>query len=114
MSLLDQRARETDQADNAIMAIVETIRDARQPCTPSAVSVMIGGLPYREAARRLHRLAGLGLLEIEPGHVSMYWLSAMGAELMVREMVGWSPSQREQRRRDSQLASAGAGALLLG
>lgn len=113
MSLLDQRARETDQADLAILAVVETVRDQQQPATPSAVCALIGGAPYPAIAERLHRLAGLGLLEVDLGHVSLYWVSAMGAELCARELIGWSPSLREQRRRDSMLASAGAGALLL-
>lgn len=114
MSLLDQRARETDQADLAVMAVVETVRDARQPATPSAVRALIGGAPYRDVTERLHRLWGLGLLEVEPGAVSLYWVSAMGAELCMRELIGWTPSLREQRRRDDQLASAGGGGLRLG
>lgn len=111
MSLLDRRSAETDQADMAILAIVETIRDQEQPATASAVAALIGGAPRSDVARRLHRLFYLGLLEEQDTEPARYRVSAMGAELCARDLIGWSPSPREQRRRDAAMLSAVAGAI---
>jgi RIO-like serine/threonine protein kinase len=111
MTLLDERAAQVEPADLLIMAMVESVHAAKKQCVPASIHVLIGGLPVDEAARRLHRLAQLGLLEEEMAGVGLYWVSPMGAELLDREMPGWAPSEAEQERRDSQLRSAVAGAL---
>jgi hypothetical protein len=113
MALLDQRSKQTDQADLAVMAMVETIQDQKQPATASAVASLIGGAPVRGVALRLYRLFELGLLdelEVEPAR---YRVTAMGAELLARDLRGWTPSIHEQQRRDAQMLSANVGALVL-
>jgi RIO-like serine/threonine protein kinase len=113
MTLLDERAGQVEPADLLIMAMVESVHAANKQCVPASIHVLIGGLPVEEAARRLHRLAQLGLLEEElSGGVGLYWVSPMGAELLDREMPGWSPSEREQARRDQFLRSASTGRLV--
>lgn len=112
MTLLDERATQVEPADLLIMAMVETVHAARKECIPSSIHNLIGGLPVAEAARRLHRLAQLGLLDEDiSGGLGLYWVSSMGAELLSREMPGWAPARSEQERRDSQLRAAVVGAL---
>lgn len=113
MALLDQRSNQTDQADLAVMAMVETIQDQKQPATASAVASLIGGAPVQGVALRLYRLFELGLLdelEVEP---AQYRVTAMGAELLARDLRGWTPSIHEQQRRDALMLSANVGALVL-
>jgi hypothetical protein len=105
MGLVDKAAATTDNADLIILANVETIRDQAQPATPSAVASLIGGAPVDEIAKRMLLLAKLGVLEMEEGPPKTYQLSEMGAELLRRELVGWSPSNREERRREASLLS---------
>jgi hypothetical protein len=115
MTLLDERAAQVEPADLLIMAMVESVHAAGKQCLPQSISHLIGGLPASESARRLHRLAQLGLLDEElSGGLGLYRVSPMGAELLSREMPGWAPSVKEQRRRDDQLRSAVAGALRTG
>jgi hypothetical protein len=112
MTLLDERAAQVEPADLLIMAMVESVHASDRQCVPASIHVLIGGLPVAEAAKRLHRLSQLGLLDEElSGGLGLYWVSPMGAELLDREMPGWSPSVREQERRDLQLRSAVTGAL---
>jgi hypothetical protein len=113
MALLDRRSKQTDQADLAVMAVVETVCDQRQPATASAVASLIGGAPVRSVALRLYRLWGLGLLDVYTSDPTRYRVTQMGAELLARDLVGWTPSPREQQRRDAQLLSATVGAALL-
>jgi hypothetical protein len=104
MSMLDRAAANTDQADLVILSHVETIRDQMQPATASAVASLIGGAPVREIGSRIVRLARMGLVEPSP---DVTWqLTEMGAELLRRELVGWSPSEREERRRWDELMEA--------
>lgn len=112
MTLLDERAAQVEPADLLIMAMVESVHAANKECIPASIHNLIGGLPLAEAARRLHRLAQLDLLDEDmSGGLGMYWVSPMGAELLDREMPGWAPSRSEQERRDSQLRAAVAGAM---
>lgn len=110
MGLLDEAAASTDQADLILLSHVETLREQYEPVTASTVASLIGGAPQQIILSRLHRLTQLGLLEPMPGRTTMFALSAMGAEFLCRELVGWSPSLREQRRRDAKLLSAVTGA----
>jgi RIO-like serine/threonine protein kinase len=110
MSLIDKAAAQLDAADLIILANVETIRDQQQPATANAVASLIGGARGEAIYYRLRKATSLGLLEPISLDLSRYQLTAMGAELLSREMIGWSPSNREQRRRDTQLRSAIAGA----
>jgi len=103
MSLLNNAAAKTDNADLVILANVETIRDQSQPATASAVASLIGGAPVREVAKRLHHLAHLGCLEGVPHQDAAYALSELGAELLRRDLIGWSPSKREDRRREMEM-----------
>lgn len=104
MGLLDVAIANVDQADLVILNNVETIRDQIQPATPSAVASMIGGAPLGDIALRLEKLKYYGAVdEMAP---SCYQLTHLGVELMMRELVGWSPSMREQRRRDHELLLA--------
>jgi hypothetical protein len=102
MGLLANAAARTDQADLLLLANVETIRDQQQPATPSAVAALIGGAPVLDVYKRLERLMAYGCLERIP---TGYQLSEMGAELLRQELVGWSPSSREDRRREAELLS---------
>jgi RIO-like serine/threonine protein kinase len=111
MSLLDHRARQVDAADLVVMASVETVQDQMQPASASAVASLIGGAPEREVGLRLYRLHHLGLLDELNTTPNQYRVTLMGAELLARELVGWSPSALEQRRRDRQALSAVVGAL---
>lgn len=113
MTLLDERAAQVEAADLLIMAMVESVHAAGKQCVPASIHVLIGGLAEREAAKRLHRLAQLGLLDEQMAGVGLYWVSPMGAELLNREMPGWAPSESEQRRRDAQLLSASTGGPIL-
>jgi RIO-like serine/threonine protein kinase len=106
MNLLDQAAKFTDQADLVILSHVETIRDQQQPATASAVASLIGGAPRNEISKRLARLARLGLIDASLVGDCSWQLSTMGAEFLQRELIGWSPSNRENRRRDSELYAA--------
>jgi hypothetical protein len=102
MALVDEVSRKTDEADLVILAHVETIRDQEQPATASAVASLIGGAPRSEVSRRLHRMAYLGVLEYVVSN-ERFALSELGAEMMRRELIGWSPSRREERRRRLEL-----------
>jgi len=113
MKLIDRAAALTDQADLVIISNVETLRDQSQPVTATAVASLIGGAPVGEMDRRLRRLTTLGLLEVDPGRTPLYWVSAFGVELCRRELIGWSPSQREESRRDLALRRAVEGKLRL-
>lgn len=103
MGLLNRAVAHTDAADLIILANVETIRDQEQPATPSAVAALIGGAPVDEIAKRMLLLAKLGCLELQATPPKTYSVSEMGAELLRVELEGWSPSTRENRRRESQL-----------
>jgi len=105
MGLLDHATSHTDNADLIILAHVETIRDQLQPATPSAVASLIGGAPVRDIRQRLANLHHLDLIAIAPEAYS-WQLTLLGAELLRRELIGWSPSIREERRRDAELTSA--------
>ena len=106
MTLIDEAARKCDQADLAILAIVETIRDQREPATASAVASLIGGAPVSKVSQRLARLNHYGIVDVTLVGGRSWQLTPLGAELMMREMIGWSPSQREMRRRDYELTLA--------
>lgn len=110
MSLLGSASSNTDQADLAILAIVETIRDQEQPATASAVASLIGGAPVLMVLKRLWKMNDLGLVEmmVEPGS---FQLTELGCELMRRDMVGWTPSLREEARRQLELRVARDGLL---
>jgi hypothetical protein len=112
MALLDRRSKQTDQADLAVMAMVETVCDQKQPATASAVAALIGGATEHAVGLRLSKLFQLGLLDELDVVARRYRVRAMGAELLARDLVGWAPSPREQERRDAQLLSATVGALL--
>lgn len=114
MTMIDQAAARLDKADLLLLANVETIRDQQQPAHASAVASLIGGAPVRKVAERLARMHQEGLIEIAPVNYVSYQLTQFGCELLIRELIGWSPSQREQRRRDATLASAAAGAYRRG
>lgn len=103
MSLIDKAVSNSDKADLVILANVETIRDQEEPATASAVASLIGGAPVREVDRRLRKLVYYGALEADPSNNPSYYLSELGAELLRRELVGWSPSKREDRRREAAL-----------
>jgi len=103
MSLLDKATANSDKADLIILSNVETIRDQGEPATASAVAALIGGAPVREIDRRLRKLVYYGCLEADPSNNPNYYVSELGAELLRRELVGWSPSKREDRRREAAL-----------
>jgi repressor of nif and glnA expression len=113
MTLIDRAAALTDEADLIILANVETIRDQNQPATASAIASLIGGSPVLAILKRIHKMENMGL--VEPHSVyGVYQLTEMGCELLRRELVGWSPSAREQARRDKKLRRAfGGGELRL-
>jgi aspartate 1-decarboxylase len=108
MGLLDQAARDVDQADLVILAHVETIRDQKKPATATSVATMIGGAPVRAVATRLLKLRSQQLTERSLDYYGSHQLTQMGCELLLRELVNWSPSMREQRRRDTTLSRAAA------
>lgn len=105
MSLLSNASDKTDQADLAILAIVETIRDQEQPATSSAVAALIGGAPQGDVSRRMKFLWSLGVLDAIYSDSSNlnYQLTELGVEVMRIGMIGWSPSPREDRRRENEL-----------
>jgi hypothetical protein len=103
MSLLDQASRKTDQADLIILSHVETIRDQMQPATASAVASLIGGAPVRAIGIRLRKLLVIGLVEIQDKSSWGFQLTEMVEMLLRRDLVGFSPSERERRRRDREL-----------
>ena len=106
MSLLDRASANTDQADLVILSHVETIRDQDQPATASAVASLIGGAPWQNIQSRLVRLHRMGLVEIERRITATspsYQLTRFGSELLQRDLIGWSPSVREESRRDQEL-----------
>jgi G3E family GTPase len=109
MGLLDHAAANTDQADLIILSHVETIRDQNQPATASAVASLIGGAPVPEIYNRQLKLVELGCLERFSSSYG-FRVTILGEELLRRDLIGWSPSIREARRRESTLASASAGA----
>jgi hypothetical protein len=76
MTLLDERAAQVEPADLLIMAMVESVHASNRQCVPASIHVLIGGLPVAEAAKRLHRLSQLGLLDEElSGGLGLYWVS---------------------------------------
>lgn len=105
MGLIEHAAAHTDQADLVVLSHVETYRDQVQPATPSAVAALIGGAPVDAVSQRLQRLAHMGLLDVTRDRRS-FQLTALGCELLLRELVNWSPSEREVRRRDTELLSS--------
>lgn len=100
MGLLDHASMHTDKADLIILSHVETIRDQKQPATPSAVASLIGGAPVRDVSKRMQALWHLQLVELTTDNTDGVQLTELGAELLRRELIGWSPSIREERRRD--------------
>lgn len=110
MGLVDQAAARVDAADLIILANVETIRDQEQPATASAVASLIGGAPVMDVLKRLFKLEDLGAVDKTLTSGS-FQLTAMGEGLLRREMEGWSPSTREQQRRDDQLRFAAMRAI---
>jgi hypothetical protein len=104
MNLLDKASSSTDQADLIILSHVETIRDQDQPATPSAVASLIGGAPAEVVAKRLGNLWGLQAVEMVPMNPREgFQLTELGAELLRRDLIGWSPSAREDARRTAKL-----------
>src|SRR3954468_15787452 len=81
VSILSNASANTDQADMAILAMVETIRDQEQPATASAVASLIGGAPEGEIRKRLSKLWYMGLVE-DTNDSRSFQLTEMGAELM--------------------------------
>lgn len=108
MSLLSQASAHTDQADLVILSHVETIRDQMQPATASAVASMIGGAPVTSISFRMNMLKGYRLLEFASS--TSFQLSEIGAELLRRDLLGWSPSPREEERRTLELRAIVNGA----
>lgn len=108
MGMIDHASANTDQADLVILNNVETIKDQMQPATASAVASLIGGAPVNEVYRRLVRLKALQILELDGTYAASFQLTELGVELMRREFHGWSPSEREDRRRAEKLARARA------
>jgi hypothetical protein len=98
MNSVDYASAHTDQADLVILSHVETFRDQQQPATPSAVASLIGGAPVRQISQRLARLHNLGLVESDYP-VTTYQVTEMGVELLRRDLLGWTPSEREETRR---------------
>src|SRR4051812_23445460 len=98
MGLIDQRAAQVDAADLVILAHVETLRGQNLPATSSAVASLIGGARAEDITKRTFQLARLGLVEVEPLTYHGMQLTQLGAEVMDREVIGWSPSKREQER----------------
>src|SRR3954469_15993295 len=91
MGLLDQAIANNDVADLIILANVETKRDRMQHATPRALADMIGGAPERDIAKRLDKMMFLGLLDEIGAFRYRFQLTPMGAELLRRELEGWSP-----------------------
>lgn len=106
MGLIDRAIADTDIADLVILANVETKRDRMQEATPRAIAQMIGGAPERQITKRLDHLMFLGLVEELGAFRYRFQLTAMGAELLRREVEGWSPSRREEDRRENELRIA--------
>jgi hypothetical protein len=106
MGLLDHAVANTDVADLVILANVETKRDRMQEATPRALASMIGGAPERKIAQRLTKMMFLGLIDEMGAWRYRFQLTEMGAELLRMELEGWSPSRREEERRNSELRNA--------
>src|SRR4051812_25162195 len=104
MNLLDQAASRTDNADLVILAVVESLRDRDKKAVTSAVARQIRGAPFAAVAIRMEHMRHLQLLD-KPDGLS-YALTLMGEELLRREMSGWTPSARENRRRESVARAA--------
>jgi hypothetical protein len=111
MGLIDQRAAQVDSADLVILAHVETLRGQNLPATSSAIASLIGGATGGAISSRMARLAKLRLVEANLGPGVSWQLTQLGAEVMDREVIGWSPSKREQERRDAYLRSAIVGSM---
>jgi hypothetical protein len=99
MTLLDEVAAKVESADLVILSLVESIRGRQQSATNLAIAAQIRGAPPRKIAWHLSRMVYLGLAQEEHGNHS---LTMMGAELLARNLRGWTPSPSEQRRRDHQ------------
>jgi len=102
MTLLSEAVAKIDKADLILLAHVETIRDQMQPATASAVASLIRGAPVMEIAFRLRELHRLGCLEVNHD-VPTWQLSELGVEVLRQELIGWSPSEREDRRREREM-----------
>jgi DNA-binding PadR family transcriptional regulator len=111
MTLLRDAVANTDDADLMVLACVETVRDQEQPATASAVAALIGGAPEGEVLKRLSKMWRLQLLDVQVVNPARYQLTELGAELLRRELVGWSPSNREESRRQDETRSRLARAL---
>ena len=112
MGLVDNASKNTDQADMAILMMIETVRDQKQPATASAVASLIGGAPVGDVGYRLRKMRHLGLVEeFQASNLDLptFWLTEMGVELLRRDVEGWSPSPREEQRRADQLRRANQG-----
>jgi hypothetical protein len=102
MTLLTDAIANTDDADLLILACVETVRDQEQPATASAVASLIGGARGSVVLKRIDKLEDLGL--VSTAIVYGCWqLTELGAELLRQELIEWTPSNREEARRASEL-----------
>lgn len=106
MTLLAQVAKSTDQADLVILSHIETLRDQQEPATASAVASLIGGAPVGKIYERMTRLMGLQCLELENTEIRAMQLTELGVEVLRKELLGWSPSRREDQRRERMLLEA--------
>jgi hypothetical protein len=103
LSLLDQASKKTDAADMVLMSIAETVSSQAGHANATKVASFIRGAKPIDVQKRLAKLHVLGLLELVDHKAMTYRLTTMGAELMCRDVFGWSPSPSEQARRDRDL-----------
>lgn len=108
--LLDFARHNTDQRDIVVLATVERFRHACMESTPTAVAKTIRGASTERVApvmvRLMHEIKALEIVA-DRGRLE-YAVSPLGAELLTADVEGWTPSPREQARRDASLRSAAA------
>lgn len=117
MSLLDQARARVDYRDLTCMILVEKLRHDRIPATAATIAAHIRGAPIRDVDLVLSRLADeVEVLDrvhyVREPTVRGYAVNPLGAELLDVEVLGWTPSEAEQIRRDRDLRSARVGALV--
>lgn len=118
MSTVTEAQARLKEVDLVIMMLVEKLRHQGEPAHATAVASHIKGAPIAEIQKKLEFMVEVGVLdkvvwragagERMPYSVAV---SSLGAEILMLDVEGFSPSTLEQYRRDRLDASAQAGRM---
>lgn len=101
--LASQAAAQMDYRDTLVLILLERFNH-EGVTRPNALAVMshIKGAPSVGVVALLNKLKRLDAIELlpEPGNTTDYYVTELGSEVLQREVEGWEPSSRENKRRE--------------